>query len=109
MNGINRRVATLEAAAPKPAPDAARAAAVGAAVSALLDAAEASATGWNKAESSRQFLLALQLRLDTGTATAADHAMLATLPACHVPPAELVRALCELQRGRATPAGRARQ
>jgi hypothetical protein len=60
-------------------------------------------------EEPRQFLLALKLRLDTNAATAVDDAMLAAPPACHVQSAELVRALCELQQGRATPTGGARQ
>jgi hypothetical protein len=109
VNRITRRVAALEATTPKAAQDAVKAAAVGAAVSALLDAAEATATGWNKAECSRQFLLALLVRLDTDTATATDNAMLAALPTCHLPPRALVWALCELPQRRAAPADTLRQ
>lgn len=109
MSGINRRVAALEAAAPKPAQDAARAGTVAAAVSALLDAAEATATGWNKAECGRQFLQALLSRLDADTTTAADHTMLAGLPACHLPPHALVWVWCELEQARPAPADMPRE
>ena len=99
MSRLNHRVAALEAAQPAPLPDSQHSAALSAAVGALLDAAESGADSWNKRQSGCDFLMALQARLDTDTATDTDRAVLGALPACHLPPTALVWALCELLAG----------
>jgi len=96
VSRLNQRVAALEAAQPAPLPDSQHSAALSAAVIALFVAAESGAGPWNKRQSGCDFLLALQARLDTDTATDTDRAMLDALPMCHLPPYTLVWALSEL-------------
>ena len=99
MSRLNQRVAALEAAQPAPLPGSQHSAALTAAVGALLDAAESGAGPANKGQHGRAFLLALQARLDTGTTTDTDRAMLGGLPRCSVAPTALVCALSELLAG----------
>jgi len=99
VSRLNQRVAALEAAQPAPLTDSQHSAALSAAVVALLDAAESGADSWNKRQSGCEFLLALLDRLDTGTTTATDRAMLDALPVRHLPPHTLVWALSELLNG----------
>ena len=99
MSRLNQRVAALEAAQPAPPPDNEPSAALTAAVGALLEAAESGAGPANKGQHGRDFLLALQARLDIDTATDTDLAMLDALPVCHLPPRTLVWALSELLAG----------
>jgi len=100
VSRLIQRVAALEAAQPAHAPNAQQSASLSAAVGALLDASESGADPAHRHQCGREFLLALQQRLDTGTTTEADRAMLAELPTCHLPPPALVWALCELMADR---------
>ena len=99
MSRLEQRLSKLEAAQPAPLPGSRHSAALSAAVGALLDAAESGADSWNKRQSGCDFLMALQARLDTDSATDRDRAMLDALPVCHLPPCSLVWALCELLAG----------
>jgi len=95
---LRTRVAALEASHSAALPDS-QTKALTAAVGALLEAAESGAGPANKGQHGRDFLLALQARLDIDTATDTDLAMLDALPVCHLPPRTLVWALSELLAG----------
>jgi hypothetical protein len=102
VRALTRRLTALEATQPASAQDKARGARFVLAGRALFDAVEAdddSPSSFKRAESGRLFVLALVTRLDAGTETDRDRAMLAALPVCHLPPQTLVRALCAFHQG----------
>ena len=94
MSTLERRLSALEAIKPKG--DTARDARFSAAVKALFDAVPRR-TIQDSYHKHPEPLTALLDRLDTGTATADDRAMLDSLPTCHVTPHDLVRAVVQVR------------